>query len=204
MPAATRFWTANQKAIGIAAFTGRATPRIIDHIRSQSGVRVTAINAGGGDEPLVALCIRGRCSRTTIHVPAANPACAGSHTNLVAAAIISHHGAHGVCAVTIVITGGGGIGPTGITGVAIMNGIVPVVVMISRGAIPTAILVNLSGMIPLIAGVLSTNDHPLTGIAKIPNLRRFNQTDIPFNCIRLYVRRTIHGWSVQGDAGVGV
>jgi len=62
-----------------------------------------------------------------------------------------------------------------------MNGIVPVVIMVGRGAVPTAIFSFECGVIPLATGILSAYHSPLTGVARCPNLGRVDFFDVPLD-----------------------
>ena len=89
--------------------------------------------------------------RCLIHVAAADPGCAGCNTDLVAAAVIADHGAHGMGAVAVIVAWFGRVGATNAT--ATVNAVVPVVIVIGRSTVPTAILVDQGRMIPIVTGV---------------------------------------------------
>ena len=50
-----------------------------------------------------------------------------------------------------------------------MNGVMPVVVVVGSSAIPTAILVDQGGMVPLVAGILPSNYHSLAAVTESPH-----------------------------------
>ena len=93
--------------------------------------------------------------------------------------IVTHHGAHGVGAMPTVITGGGRILAT--EPAATVDGIMPVVIVIRRGAVPAAILTDERGVIPLIAGILATHHDALPPDALLPQLRSRDLDEVPLD-----------------------
>ena len=66
-----------------------------------------------------------------------------------------------------------------------VDGIVPVVVVVGRRAIPAAVLALQRGVIPLVAGVLPADHDPLAGEARGPHIRRVDFGDVPLDGVRL-------------------
>jgi len=115
---------------------------------------------------------------------ATDPLCAGRHSDLVALSVIADHGAGGMRAVSIVITGKRGIEPARIGG-AIMDGIVPVIIVIGVLAVPPTVMRLQSVMGPADARVCTSHDNLLSCEALGPNLRRVRVIDAGFNRIGL-------------------
>jgi hypothetical protein len=78
---------------------------------------------------LHALDIPSRRANVRVHVVATDPFCAGRHPDLVTLSVIADHGTGGMRSVSIVITGSLRIEAARIGG-AVVNGIVPVVIVI--------------------------------------------------------------------------
>ena len=148
---------------------GGAGPRIVDHIGRLGGIALGGIAADrvGGQEPVEALGVGGRRSGSVvIHVPAADPFRPGRHANLVRAAVIADHGAHGVRAVPVHITRHGRIARQ--VSSVVVDGVMPVVIVIGRQPIPAAVLVFQRRVIPVVAGILPGDDHALAGDSPPP------------------------------------
>src|SRR5205807_1557752 len=97
----------------------------------------------------------------------------------------------GVSAVALIIARNGGIKTARIsTGVG-MNAVMPVIIVICRCAVPTAVMRFQSVMIPAISGVPARNDNALTGVTHRPNLWRVGVVDARLDRCRLlrFVRR---------------
>src|SRR5207244_8811556 len=119
--------------IGRAAFAGRTSPRVINGVRSFCGIALVGISSHGigRHQELEAFRIGGwRAGTAGVHVSASEPLRAGSKANLVSVAIVTHHLAQGKCAVTVRINRRGRV---------LAGGIMPVVVMLNFGAVPSAI-----------------------------------------------------------------
>ena len=74
-----------------------------------------------------------------VHVAATNPLCAGGHPDLVASAVIADRGACGMRAVKEIIARERRI-VTARIATAVMNGVVPIVIVIGVHAVPAAIV----------------------------------------------------------------
>ena len=196
-----------KERIPIAAFIGRAVPGVVDHVRCQVWVWIIAVQIGGGDEPLEALAVCGGCTVTLVHVAASNPARSGSHTDLLPGAIIAYHGSHCVCAVPVIVTGFQRVGFAYF--ISTVDGVVPVIVVVSRGSIPTAVLAFKRWVIPIVTGILPTDYHSIPSVACIPNLGSSNLRYIPLNCrggvlgkFALLMGR--NDWQIEMHGWVGV
>ncbi len=123
----------------IAAFAGRTAPRVINDVRGQVGAGIRAVEIGRGDKPLETFAVGGGRAVALIHIPAANPFRPRGDANLVASVVVTEHRAHRMGTMPVVVARLGRIGRA--IGIAGMDGVMPVVVMISVQAIPAAILI---------------------------------------------------------------
>src|SRR5690606_9443717 len=98
----------------------------------------------------------------------ADPAGARRHADLVRAAVVADHGAHGVGTVSIVVAGFRGVRAT--TAAAAVHGVMPVVIVVCGGAVPAPILLLQRRVVPVVAGVLSGHHHALSGVAQGPDV----------------------------------
>ncbi len=156
----------------------------------------------GGDEPLVALRIGGRCTPALFHVAAADPARAGGHAQ-VACGRRADHGAHRVRAVAVVVARRGRVEAARVAGrgvgIVSVDGVVPAIVVVGGAAAPAAILRLEGFVLPVVAGVLAADDRALTGDALGPYRRRADEGDIPLDTLcRCPLDGT--GGCGQGDA----
>jgi len=122
-----------------AAFRSRTTPGVDGYIRRFGRIALAAAYWVGRQKELHALDVSGRCAVANIHVAAANPFCAWGHPDLVASAVIADRGACGMRAVKEIIARKRRI-VTARIAAAIMNGIVPIVIVIGVHAVPAAIV----------------------------------------------------------------
>ena len=120
-------------------FLGRAVPGVICNVRCLGRVGIAAANPRRSKEPLHALDIPSRCAKVCVHVAATDPLCAGRHPDLVTPSVITDHGAGGMRAVSLVIARERRIVSARITD-AVMNGIVPVIIVIGVLAVPAAVM----------------------------------------------------------------
>jgi hypothetical protein len=122
-----------------AAFRSRTTPGVNGYIGGFGRIALAAAYWVGRQEELHALDVSGRSAITRVHVTATNPFCAGGHPDLVASAVIADRRARGMRAVKEIIARKRRIVTAGIAA-AIMNGVVPIVIVIGVHAIPAAIV----------------------------------------------------------------
>jgi len=142
---------------------------------SAGRVRIVAGAIGRRQEELEAGAVGGRCAVAGIHVATGDPACAGGDADLIGAAVVADHRAHGVGAVIIVVAGLGRIRRTARVGAA--DGVEPVVVVCGRRAVPSRVLADQRRMIPVVAGVLTGNEYILAGEAHRPDRGRVDPGD---------------------------
>src|SRR5262249_12940068 len=158
----------NVGGLGRVAIVGRA----VERIRRQ--------------EPLHALDVPGRCAVALIHVAAPDPLRAGCHPDLVTRAVIADRSAGSMTAVEVIIARLLRIVAARIAG-AVVDGIVPVVVVISVDSIPTAVMRLERVMRPANTGIRTGNHNVLAGVPKSPNLWSVRVLNSRFDC----------GWPVR-------
>ena len=137
-------------------------PGVVGDVRRLGGVGIAAADSGWSKEPLHALDIPSRRAVVRVHVTATNPLCAGRHADLVTLPVVTDHRAGGVRAVSLVVARERRIVPARIAD-AVMNGIVPVIIVIGILAVPAAVVRLKSVMGPANAGVRAGNDNVLPG-----------------------------------------
>lgn len=90
-------------------------------------------------EKLHALDVSRRCADARVHVAATDTLRAGRHADLIACAVIAHRDPERVRAVTCIVARKRGIVPARITG-AVMDGIVPVVIVVGGYPVPATVM----------------------------------------------------------------
>src|SRR4029453_4658741 len=146
-------------------------PGIIGDIRSLGRIWGAAVDPGRGEEPLHTLDVTGRGTSARVHVTATNEPCARRHADLVTCAVVADHGANGVSAMRIIITRLRRIVPAGVPH-AVVNGIVPVVIMIGVLSVPAAVVWFKRVMCPTNSSISASNDNALPCKSKVPHVRR--------------------------------
>jgi hypothetical protein len=112
---------------------------------------------------------------------ATDPLRAGRHSDLVTLSVIADHRAGGMRSVSIVITGKRRIEAARIGG-AIVDRIVPVIIVIGVHSVPPTVMRLQSVMGPAHARVCASNNNVLSCEAFRPYLRRVRVIDAGFNC----------------------
>jgi hypothetical protein len=158
--------TRNVRRFGRVTFIGRAVGRI------------------RRKKPLHALDVSGRCSVALIHVTAADPLCAGGHPDLVAHAVITGCSPYRMGAMAIVIAWESRIVTAGVAA-AIVNGVVPVVIVIGNDSVPTAVVRLKRVMRPANTGIGTGHDNVLSGESQCPHLGRVRVLDAQLDRGRL-------------------
>ena len=132
-------------------------------------------------EELHAFDVSRRCPVALVHVTATNPLCTGRHPDLVTHAIIAYRGACGMTTVKEIVARKRRIIPARITD-TVVDGIVPVVVVISVDSIPTAVMRLERVMRPANTGIRTGNHNVLAGVPKGPNLWSMRVLNSRFDC----------------------
>jgi len=168
-----RFNSGSQFVARYATLRSRATPGVIRNIGRFGRVAFVgrAVQWVGCKKPLHALDVPGWGAVALVHVTATDPPCAGRHSNLVARAIVAYHRADGVAAMTEIIARLLRIVPARVAH-AIMNGIMPVEVMIGVDPIPAAIMRLKHIMRPANTSVCASNHDSFPFESKRPHIRR--------------------------------
>ena len=122
-------------------------------------------------EPFHALHVSGRRAVADIHVTATNPLCAGRHPYLVTHTVIADCRAGGVRTVEVIIAREGRIVPAGIAD-AVMNGVVPIVIVIGSDSVPAAVVRLERIMRPPLARIGAGHYNILARESKRPHVRR--------------------------------
>jgi hypothetical protein len=156
-----------------ATFRSGATPGVSRYIRRQGGVAFVgrATERVRRQEKFHALDVSGRCAITLVHVTATDPLRTGSHSNLVGAAIVANCRANGVTSMEEIIARLRRIVPARVAH-AVMDGVVPVKIVIGVCSVPTAVMRLESVMCPTNPGISSCNNNSLTAKSECPHVRR--------------------------------
>ena len=134
----------------------------------------------------------------SIYHTAGDPLCAGRHPNLVAGAVVANHGASGVAAVTTVVARLRRVVTAGVAD-TVVDGVMPVVIVVGRCAVPAAVVRLKRVMRPANTGIGACNHNSLAGESKLPNLRRVRVIDSWFNRLRYpRLRRRFSQKPVEG------
>jgi hypothetical protein len=118
-----------------------------------------------------------------IHVAATNPLCAGRHPNLVASPVIADRGPSSVSSVEVIIARERRIIPAGITD-AVVDGVMPVVVVVGDYSIPAAIVRLERIMRPALTRIGAGNHDILSGKTERPDIGRMRVADPGFDRLR--------------------
>ena len=162
----------------------RTQPGIVGNVRRLRWVGVAAADPRRRKEPLHALDVTSRCAIPLVHVTATNPLRAGRHPDLVTHAIVTDHGTGGVRAVRDVVARERRIVAAGIAA-AVMDGVVPVVIVIGIHSVPATIVRLERVMRPANAGIGASDNNTLSGETQCPHLGRVRVCDPWFDRGRL-------------------
>ena len=133
-------------------------------------------------EPFHALDVSGRCAVALVHVTATDPPRSGRHPNLIAHAVVADCGAYRMSAMAIIIARERRIIPAGITN-AVVDGIMPVVIVIGSDSVPAAIVRLERVMRPALAGISASNRDSLAPETQRPYIRRVRVSDARLDCL---------------------
>ena len=144
-------------------------PGVIGNIRGFAGVALAATYWIWRKEPFHALDVSGRGAVAGVHIAATNPFCARCHTDLITHPVVTDHCTGGMRAVSLVIARKRRIIAARITD-GVMDGVVPVKVVIGVLSVP-ATIVRLEGVMrPAHSGVCAGNDNILPSVTQRPHL----------------------------------
>src|SRR4029453_9011573 len=102
-------------------------------------IRVAAIDSGRRKEPLHTLDVTRGSTGALVHVTATNPFCARRHADLVTSAVVADHRANGVSTMSVIVAREWRVVSAWVTG-AIMNRVMPVVIVIGVDSVPAAVV----------------------------------------------------------------
>src|SRR5205814_10578882 len=165
-----------------ATCIGWAEPGVSRQVGSFGRVDLTrvAANRVWCEKKLHALDVSRRCDDARIHVAATDTLRAGRHADSIAGAVIADRDPDRVRAVTGIVARKRRIVAAKITG-AVMDGIMPVVIMVGGHPVPAAVM-RLDGVMgPAKTGVRSRDHNSLAGVAKRPHFRRMRVIDPGLN-----------------------
>src|SRR5438045_3681082 len=127
------------QCVNRTSFRRRTAPGVNGDIGCLGRVALSAAYWVRRQEKFHALDVSGRCAVTLVHVTAANPLCAGRHSDLVAPAVVADRCAGGVSSVEKVIARLGRVVTAGIAD-AVVDGVMPIVVVVGDNSIPAAVM----------------------------------------------------------------
>src|SRR6185312_4964580 len=112
------------------------------------------------DQELEALGVAGRRAVAAgIHIAAADPLCARRNADLVAYSVIAYHLASREGAMAMRIDGR----------LRVLDGVVPVVVVVRNLAVPSTVMILQRGMVPLDAGIVPCNHPAFAAESQVPD-----------------------------------
>jgi hypothetical protein len=166
-----RFYRHSQFVTRCAAFRDRAAPGVNRNVRClrRVALRWSAVKRVRRQEKFHAFDVSGRCAVAHVHVTATDPLRAGRHPDLVAHPIVAYRGAGGMTAMEEVIAREWRIIAARITD-AVVDGIVPVVIVIGVCSVPAAIMRLQCVMRPALASIRAGNHNVLPGEPERPDL----------------------------------
>ena len=161
-----------------ATLRGGATPGVSRYIRRQGRVAFVgrAVERVRREEKFHALDVPGWCAVPLIHVTAAYPFCARRHSNLVGAAIVTNRRANGVTSMEEIITRFRRIVPARVAD-AVVDRIVPVLIVVRVDPVPTAVMRLERVMRPANPGIGARNNNSLTAKSQCPHVGRMRVSD---------------------------
>src|SRR4029077_3697716 len=129
-----------------------------------------------------ALDISGRCAVALIHVAATDPLRAWRHSDLIAHAIIADCRAYGMGPMPVVIARRVRVVTAGVAS-AVVNRIMPVVIVVGHCSAPAAIVTLKRVMRPANARISGSDHESPAGKSTRPHLRRVRIIDVRLNRI---------------------
>src|SRR5262249_55728864 len=152
------------------AFGRQANPGVTGDIRCLGRIALATTDRVGRKEPFHTLDISGRCAVTLVHVAAADPFRAGSHSNLITHAVVTYYSAHGVATMATVIARERRIVMAWVAN-AVMDGVVPVVIVICVLSVPATVVRFECIMRPANTSVGAPHNNVLSSKSQCPDLR---------------------------------
>ena len=166
------------QCVSRTTFRSRTTPRVDCNVGSLGRVALVgcAIDGIGRKKKFHALDVSGRCAVAFIHVTATDPLRARRHAYLITRPVVADRGAGRVRAVKEIIAWERRIVTARIPG-AVVNGVVPVVIVIRVQSVPAAIMGLKRIMRPPHASIGAGHNNGLPGEPERPYLGRMRVSD---------------------------
>jgi len=173
-----RFNSSLQLVANNATLGSGTTPGVSRYIRRFGWIAFVrrAAERVRRQEKFHALDVSGWCAVALIHVTATDPFCTGCHSDLVGAAIVANCRANGVTSVKKIIARLRRIIPARVPH-AVMDGVVPVKIVIGVGSIPTTVVRLECVMCPANPGIGARNNNSLAAKSECPHVRRVRVSD---------------------------
>ena len=158
-------------------------PSVNGDVGSFKRIALTAANRVRRKKPFHAFEVSDRCAVPLIHVTTTDPFRARRHPDLVTHVVIANRRPDRMRAMTVVIARERRIIATRICN-AVVNGVMPVVVVIGRDSIPAAVMRLQRVMRPTLTGISSADRDSLTPEPQRPDIRCVRVTDVGLNRLR--------------------
>ena len=158
-------------------------PSVNGDVRSFKRIALAAANRVRRKEPFHALEVSGRCAVALIHVTTSDPFREGRHPNLITHAVIANCSPDRMRAMTKVVARKRRIIAARISN-AVVNGVMPVVVVIGCDSIPAAVLRLQRVVCPTLTSICAANCNSLASESQRPDIRRVRVGDVRFNRLR--------------------
>ena len=165
-----------------------AAPCVNCDIGSFSWIALTAANGIRCEEPFHAFEISGWRAVALSHVTTSDPFRFWRHADLVTHAVIAHCRSDRMRAMANVVARKRRIIATGISN-AVVNGVMPVVVVIGRDSIPAAVLGLQRVVCPTLASICAANCNSLASEPQRPDIRRMRVGDVRLDRLWFLQRR---------------
>ena len=155
-------------------------PSVNGNVRSFKRIALAAAYRVRRKEPFHALEVSGRCAVALIQVTTTDPFREGRHANLVTHAVIADCSPDRMRAMTVIVARKRRIIAARISN-AVVNGVMPVVVVIGRDSIPAAVLRLQRVVCPTLTSICAANCNSLASEPQRPDIRRVRVGDVRFN-----------------------
>src|SRR5262245_52632713 len=172
------------QCVNRTTFRRRTRPGVGRNIGRQSWVALgwRAAYRVRREKKFHALDVSGRCAVAPIHVAAADPLRAWRHSDLVTHTIIADRRTYGMGPMPVVIARRVRVVTAGVAS-AVVNRIVPVVIVVSDCSVPAAIVTLKRVMRPANASVSGSDHDSHAGKSARPDLRRVRIINVRLNGI---------------------
>ena len=174
-------------------------PCVNGNVGSSKRVALAAAYRVRRKEPFHALEVSGRCAVALIHVTTTDPFREWRHADLVSHAVIANRSPDRMRAMTVVIARERRIIAAGISN-AVVNGVMPVVIVIGRDSIPAAVLRLQRVVCPTLTSICAANCDSLASEPQRPDIRRVRVGDVRFNRLRSSAQRQAAQQTRQAQA----